>query len=151
MNKKGHVLLPIITASFNKSLEIGTFPTMLTIVNDVIVKILELLCVALENDEYPFGLFIDLRKSFGTVDHNILHLNVEHYGIRGHTLAHLKYYLSSRHQYVSINGITSFTQPVDTRVPQGSVLGPLLLIYISDLPTVSRLLEPVLLLKSDFT
>nr|XP_053640705.1 homeobox protein E60-like [Cherax quadricarinatus] len=37
---------------------------------------------ALENNEDPMGIFIDLRNVFDTVNHNILLLNLDHYGPR---------------------------------------------------------------------
>ena len=51
----------------------------------------------------------------------------------------LRTYLSNRHQYVEYNGSKSETKSISIGVPQGSILGPLLfLIYINDLPRVSR-------------
>ena len=45
------------------------------------------------------GVFIDLKKAFDTIDHNILILQLCHYGIRGIVLKWLKNYLSYKSQF----------------------------------------------------
>src|SRR6218665_1617733 len=56
-------------------------------------------------------------------------------------------YLTNRSQYVYYKGYASFTDVITCGVPQGSILGPLLfllLLYINDLSTTSRLLKYML-------
>ena len=55
-------------------------------------------------------------------------------GISGELYNFLENCLSGRFQRVILNGQHSSWKPILARVPQGSLLGPLLLIYINDLP-----------------
>ena len=88
----------------------------------------------MDKGNYVLGLFLDLKKAFDTVDHQILLDKLETIGIRGHALQFFNSYLTDRKQFVIINGKNSKTKYITTGVPQGSVLGPLFfLIYINDI------------------
>ena len=72
-------------------------------------------------------VLLDLSAAFDTIDHNILLDRLSRtFGITGNALSLLSSYLQNRSQSVSINSNLSNPSPLDTGVPQGSVLGPLL-------------------------
>ena len=69
-----------------------------------LIQITEEIRKTIDSGRYGCGIFIDLRKAFDTVNHEILLKKLEHYGVRGTALRWFKSYLSERKQFVCING-----------------------------------------------
>ena len=55
-----------------------------------IIQLVDQINSNFEKDQYTLGVFIDLSKAFGTVDHKILIARLENYGIKGINLLWFK-------------------------------------------------------------
>ena len=71
-------------------------------------------------------LFVDLKKAFDTIDHEILLGKLNRYGFSNQTVELFRNYLSGRTQITVINNVSSGSCEITCGVPQGSILGPLL-------------------------
>lgn len=88
---------------------------------------------ALYKKQHCVSLFIDLAKTFDTVDHNVMIQRLLNIGLADQALSWFNNYLSDRTQYVQFEGKVLNLLPILNGIPQGLVLGPLLFtIYINN-------------------
>ena len=67
---------------------------------------------------FSLVVFIDLKKAFDTVDHEILLQKLTHIGITGNAFLLLKSYITYRTQRCEVNGFISRESSVKCGVPE---------------------------------
>ena len=82
-------------------------------------------------------IFLDLKRAFETVSHEILINKLASYGIKDNELDWFKSYSCNRSQAVHVYSFLSDFETYNIGIPQGSTLGPLLfIIFVNCLPVV---------------
>ena len=98
-------------------------------------------------------IYFDFAKAFDSVNHDIiLHKLKYQFKVDGTMLTFLKSYLKDRKQRVLIGGVTvqSNIKNVNSGVPQGSILGPLLFVlFINDMQSCINPLTNIALYADD--
>ena len=98
------------------------------------LELIDRLLTQLKDFKIPVNFYMDLSKAFDSLSHDILLNKLTYYGVKNSANDLLRSYLSNRKQYVQIDDISSSIVSINTGVPQGSILGPLLFnICINDI------------------
>ena len=77
-------------------------------------------------------ILVDLQKVFERIDHDVLLKKLSAVGFSNHTIGWFKSYLSNRLLRVNLENCYSDPSNITCGVPQGSILGPVLVfIYVN--------------------
>ena len=82
-----------------------------------IVKLLSYVNRAYHLKHYCVCFYLDLRKAFDTINHDILFRKFSHYGFRGKSNDYLQSYFSNRKQCVSLDDHKSDFENINCGVP----------------------------------
>ena len=121
-------LLPTVQSGFRPCYSTDT--AVLSVISDILL--------AVDRGDFAALILLDLSAASDTVDHEILLQRLRtSFGINGVALQWFQSYLTSRTQHVRRGIDRSTTVQLICRVPQGSVLGPILFILYTAVDLVS--------------
>ena len=82
-----------------------------------LIKVIDSIYKHLDNREKTIGVYLDLQKAFGSVNHDILIHKLSIYGIRGTVLSWFKNYLTNRKQFIVLADAKSDILDITCGVP----------------------------------
>ena len=94
--------------------------------NHVLLKLIEEWKKSLEDKNIIGAVLMDLTKAFDWIPHNLLVAKLHAYGLSMDAITFIYSYMKRRKQGVKINDTESLFKTLLSRVPQRSILDPIL-------------------------
>ena len=92
-----------------------------------LLKMLEKWKEALDKGNFAHAIFMDLSKAFDTLNHDLLIAKLDAYRLSINSFRYIRSYLNQRLQRTGVYNSFSLWKDILAGVPQGTILGPLLL------------------------
>ena len=102
--------------------------------SDAVFNLMGEILSAFNKGHMLLSIFIDLKKAFDTVSHELILSKLEMLGVHDLELQWFTSYLTNQSQFTMMNGVESNMKKANTGVPQGSLLGVVLFqVIINDM------------------
>ena len=94
------------------------------------ISYFESILSSLEEGKHIDAVYLDFAYAFDEVHHNIIFFKLQWLNVQGNIICWISSFLKDREQIVKIGYVYFKPTSVTSAVPQGSVLGPLLFIFL---------------------